>query len=164
MSTYIYGSVEVKQGNSGISDWVTIMDIDISSDYNLFACLFGIRNYANFKPLFPSRGYPPDCSDTIIKEYGGEEFSSLDDFLTRCYDSLHGYALGFSYGLTWCSYKELQDIDLDEKSEKTCIRTGKYITRREALDNFEFQELIQKMSDLAKRYGEEGVRMVVYFD
>lgn len=85
-------------------------------------------------------------------------------------------------GLTWCTFKELININLNELSDLPDSRfldvegikrypnneqeksLCKYMSRREALDDMEFQQLFELMSVLAKNYGESGVRMVVFFD
>lgn len=168
MGTHIYGWVEIKNFDSGFDDWFPIIDIGIAmvGNYDIYGCLFGVRNYANFKPLFPFRGVPPDCSEEIIRKYA------------------EGYQ-----GITWCTYQELTEIDLDELSEApdqrfyTEIETPngtalvkrfaenevekaqcRYISRRKALNDPEFQQLMELMQVLSKQYGKNGVRMVVYFD
>ncbi len=163
MSTSIYGYVEIKIYNSGLDDWFSIINVGIAmpGNYDIFGCLFGVRNLANFKPLFPSRGFPIDCSEEIINEYKSEE----------CY-----------HDITWCTYEELKNIDYSELSlapdERIMVERGikrypsndseaklrKHISRGEVLNDSGFQLLFELMGVLAKRYGNEGVRMVVYFD
>ena len=65
MGTDICGWVEVKYGNM----WWPIIKIDylVNRNYDIFGCLFGVRNYANFKPIAPDRGLPEDVS-SLVKE------------------------------------------------------------------------------------------------
>lgn len=163
MTTSIYGKIEIKIYDTGFDDWYSIIDVGIAltGNYDLFGCLFGIRNLANFNPLFESRGQPDDCSESLLYEYDSGEYF---------------------HGLTWCTFEELININLNELSDLPDSRfldadgikrypnneqeksLCKYISRREALDSSEFQQLIELMSVLAKNYGESGVRMVVFFD
>ena len=165
MSTEIYGAVEIKMFDWGSDAWYSVIDAGmfLPANYDLFGCLFGVRNYANFEPLFSSRGAPPDCCDSLLSAY-------------KANDGHHDF--------TWCFYSELKRIDLSELSlepnqrfwdtkstppmkrlptseEEQEQRT--YTTRREALSVPEFQQLLELMSVLAKHYGEEGVRLSVYF-
>ena len=96
MGTHIYGWIEIKKFDSGFDDWFPVIDIGIAlhGNYDIYGCLFGVRNYANFAPLFPFRGVPLDCSEEIIREYA------------------EGYE-----GITWCTYQELTEINLDELSD-----------------------------------------------
>jgi hypothetical protein len=170
MSTSIYGAVEIRKFDSGFDDWFAIIDVGIAlgGDYDLFACLFGVRNLANFRPLFPARGAPPDCSREVFAQYREADYYN---------------------NLTWCTYQELLDIDRDELSdapdsrivtsmdtpdgpvtlkrppatpEEWSRRTS--LSRGDALQNPEFQQLMELMAVLAKSYGTAGVRMVVWFD
>src|SRR4051794_40036201 len=62
----ILGYVETYFG-----DWYGVIDVAtlIAKNYDLFACLFGVANFANFRPLFPSRGLPADASATVLESY-----------------------------------------------------------------------------------------------
>ena len=169
MSTSIYGYVEIKKFDSGLDDWFSVIDVGIAmtGNYDIFGCLCGVRNYANFEPLFPSRGLPSDCSDEIVSEVEQGDYHSA----------------------TWCTFRELQEIDLkelsvepdqrflgEEKTKKGIItvkrfpsseeeyKKRKYLSRGDALNDQEYLQLMELMKVLAKRYGAEGVRMVVYFD
>jgi len=92
MSTWLFGEVEYRDKADG-GDWVALIDAGclILGDYDLYGCLFGVRNYANFHPLFANRGLPKDCSESIAESFS-EEFHSP----------------------TFCSFAELCDIKLDE--------------------------------------------------
>jgi hypothetical protein len=75
--------------------WQAIVDIDYLLDrhYDLFGCLFGVANYAHFRPLAPFRGLPDMASDRVTED-------------------LHRY--GGGHWPTWISLPEIQAIDLDE--------------------------------------------------
>ena len=70
MSTSIYGKIEIKKYDTGFDDWYSIIDVGIAltENYDLFGCLFGVRNPANFNPLFESRGQPEDCSQDLLSD------------------------------------------------------------------------------------------------
>ena len=62
MGTDIAGWIEVNvspEDNEGL--WLAIVDLGLllERSYDLFGCLFGVRNYARFRPLFADRGLPP---------------------------------------------------------------------------------------------------------
>jgi hypothetical protein len=64
------------------------------TDYAAFGCLFGVRNYAGFRPLAPARGLPVDLSSAMRSQLGScVEAGELD-------------------GATWVSWAELASIDL----------------------------------------------------
>ncbi len=166
MSTSIYGHVEVKLFDGGFDDWFSVIDSGpiVTGNYDFFGCLFGVRNPSNFQPLYPERGLPVDCCDSIKEDYGEGEY--------------HNSA-------SWCSYSELKNIDLEEKALAPDQRVlqdydgvlvkayakndeqrskAKTMTRGDALDEPGFKLLMELMSVLANKYGKDSVRWVVYFD
>ncbi len=73
MSTDIYGGIEFRHPGVG-SDyyegepWIAAMDLwplYDQTDYAAFGCLFGVRNYAGFRPLAAGRGLPVDLSSGL---------------------------------------------------------------------------------------------------
>jgi hypothetical protein len=67
-------------------------------DYDMFGCLFGVMNYANFKPIAPERGLPADSSEQIRQEL--EQFGNT------------------AFSTTWISWREVQAINWEEAAEK----------------------------------------------
>jgi hypothetical protein len=178
MGTDIYGWLQVSQ-TPGY--WIGALDagVVLERDYDVFGCLFGVRNYANFAPLFADRGAPPDS-----------------DIGEGC------------NGLTWATYDELKRIPLDEAALAQDARIGCYevdasgnerrtgkgawsgaadphlaridagesvrvgnqifrrgtLTRRDALGTRGFRILMDVAEIFAREYGAENVRLVVWFD
>ncbi|MFJ9703893.1 hypothetical protein [Streptomyces sp. NPDC101234] len=73
MGTDIYGGIEFRHPYAGTEDhdgepWVTAMDLwplYDETDYTAFGLLFGVRNYAGFRPLAAGRGLPADLSSNM---------------------------------------------------------------------------------------------------
>jgi hypothetical protein len=165
VSTSIYGFIEVKLFDTGFDNWYSAIDISaiFTGNYDIFGCLFGVRNPSNFAPLFADRGLPKDCCDNIKEDFESGEYRNP----------------------TWCSYKELVCIDREEKALAPDSRVykmhggvrikgypdsdeeralAKVMSRGDVLKGAEYDTLVELMSVLVKRYGEEGVRWVAYFD
>ncbi|MGW0957703.1 hypothetical protein ACWD4K_01325 [Streptomyces gelaticus] len=102
MSTDIYGGIEYRHPGVGTDyyegePWITAMDLwplYDQSDYAAFGCLFGVRNYAGFRPLAADRGLPPDLSSGRR-----EQLRALVD-------------AGDLTGATWVSWAEIAALDL----------------------------------------------------
>ncbi|SDT81697.1 hypothetical protein SAMN05216371_6776 [Streptomyces sp. TLI_053] len=43
--------------------------LGVGRDYDAFGCLFGVRNYANFRPLAAGRGLPADASAGVSARF-----------------------------------------------------------------------------------------------
>ena len=184
MGTDIHGWVEVKRNEK--YGWEAIIFISdfIHRNYDMFGCLFGVRNYAGFRPIAPDRGLPNDISWYVEKDY------------KEWYDD-------GAHSVTWITWKEIKSIDWEEEGESEDARVhvyidGKYyykflwsnelteeeweklskqkklvkgsteyrlekIKRREALTE-DWELLFELMEFLAKKYGDENVRLVVWFD
>jgi hypothetical protein len=101
VSTDIYGGIEFR--HPGVDTdyydgepWVTAMDLwplYDQSDYAAFGCLFGVRNYAGFRPLAADRGLPPDLSGSLR--------AKLASLLEA----------GELHGATWVSWTEITRLD-----------------------------------------------------
>ncbi|MFE2111604.1 hypothetical protein ACFXAF_37880 [Kitasatospora sp. NPDC059463] len=94
--------------------WSTAQDLDSlygGRDYDAFGCLFGVRNYANFRPLAASRGLPADVSATVrarlgqLAEWQGE-------------DAVHS--------TTWITWAEVKAVDWNEPAVKPDSRLHQY--------------------------------------
>ena len=151
MGCDIRGWVIVNQGKiSNRNFWCPIVKIDnlIHRNYDMFGCLFGVSNYANFKPIAEGRSLPKDLDSlyTFLR-------SESEDF----------------YSTTWINWKEIKKINWDEKSEKPITNKkvywrvkGKKIQRKDALSS-DWKLLFDLMKRLAKDYGDENIRLVVWF-
>lgn len=193
MGIDLSGWVEVRQPYQGITPpppekWQGVIKADNVADrsYDMFGCLFGVGNYANFIPVVELRGLP----DTISDEAG-------DDFLRW-----------ETFAQSWITWREIKEIDWDQDAvdgkphryeraedgklvirdksvpnpvDKAAGHSGdvegdtwerggfvykvERISRREVLDSRpDWQLLFDLMARLAAEYGDDGVRLVVWFD
>ncbi|MFF4082547.1 hypothetical protein ACFYZN_24500 [Streptomyces sp. NPDC001777] len=122
MGTDINGFVECRarrlHEDGEESVWHAAIDLfllDIIRNYDAFGCLFGIRNYAGFRPLAEERGLPPDASDGVRAE------------LARWSDQV--------FGTTWITWAELRATDWTEPAESADSRLHQY---RRTADGLEY--------------------------
>ncbi|HLV98878.1 MAG TPA: hypothetical protein VKT82_09400 [Ktedonobacterales bacterium] len=200
MGTDIFGWVECKwEWQEDGEPWNAAINVGLLVDrsYDAFGCLFGVRNYAGFRPIAADRGVPADAS--------AEFKASVTRFPKEVRSS------------SWITWPEIKAIDWEEDAEEpderlhTYVRNeqgelvlkGKSLTvfglkgsmkptpqalaaaatpedvrewedeegkiiRAEVLkrkDVFAWgKHLFQVMDSLAERFGEERVRLVVWFD
>ncbi|MEV6968641.1 hypothetical protein AB0M47_26350 [Hamadaea sp. NPDC051192] len=105
MSTDIYGSIEVRDPlwDQDWFDWdpwsvaCPLHPLLAENDYDAFACLFGVRNYAGWQPIAPARGIPVDASATV-----------REDFATFLHED---------HGASWITWSELADLDMTVSPE-----------------------------------------------
>jgi hypothetical protein len=185
----IHGWIEVK---APMDEWRGVVKLDgIGPDrvHDMFGCLFGVMNLANFRPIAPERGLPADLSYEVTEELvrWPEEWGQ-----EPCWP-------------TWITGAEIVAIDWDEESEKADGRIHRYkrrgdgelflegksvprqdspvarlkegevleaddivykaerIRRKDTLSG-NWQLLFKLMATLSEHYGQESVRMVVWFD
>lgn len=165
----------------------------VGRSYDSFGCLFGVRNYSQFDPVAVNRGIPENASRTVTEEHESwgadahsasyltfEEIQEID--WSECalapdtrYSILDEdkeptgtkFALGPSNG--WTDIVE-ENKEAIEAGEPVPDPDGsKYIqrrkqTREEALSGSWDWLLHEYMGLLADRFGDERVRMVVWFD
>jgi hypothetical protein len=101
MGTDIHGGIEFRHPHVGTDyydgePWVTAMDLwplYDETDYTAFGALFGVRNYAGFRPLAAGRGLPCDLSSAMRSELGS------------------WVAQGEMDGASWVTWAELSSID-----------------------------------------------------
>lgn len=173
-----------------IDEWYELIDAGalLLRHSDLSGCLFGVDNYAGYKPLFADRGVPEDISVNFAERY----------------ESIREHTFGQSFAL----YEEIAAIDWDEPAERRDERVHEFILssdgrealvtkwlhkpgcegvraelgdagevvrgdrvfrrpvirRRDALSDTEFPTIIKLMAVLADRFGPRSVRLVVYFD
>lgn len=126
--------------------WYAVIDAGelLDRNYDAFGMLFGVRNRAGFAPVADHRGLPADVSDSV-REHGTPP-EDADDEMWICYHSP-----------TWVSWAEIKAINWEESA------LDRPLTRRDALDD-SFQMVFELMETLAKRVGDNNVRLVVWFD
>jgi hypothetical protein len=94
MGCDIHGWIEIRL--PGLDEWLKVVHAGLIFDreYKMFACLFGVRNYWNLRPLFAMRGRPFDSDkrETVL-----------------------------GHSATFATYRELSTIDLDEPIEEVSV-------------------------------------------
>jgi len=186
MGCDIYGWVEVKEDEY----WFAAINIRgiLWENYDMFGCLFGVRNYAMFKPIAQKRGIPEDASFRTgedyregitdwhsaswitwkeIKEIDWEEESETEDSRIHVYEIKDDGSETFLEKFSWSS--ELTEEEYTTLLENKEVRKENKIYRMEKLKrkdaiSSDWQLLFELMEVLAKVYGDEGVRLIVWFD
>jgi hypothetical protein len=176
------GWVEVKDGEEW---WGSIEVYKLfcgAGNYEMFASLFGMRNYAQFVPIAEKRGMPPDVSRSFKEDYKYWE----------------------GHSATWLTYKEIKNTNWNETALKPCLDSkykikGGQFFREDASDNeltdeeqksfylgksiekngyvyipgiltrrsvlsWEWSLLFNIMCLLSEKYGDEEIRLVVFFE
>lgn len=115
MGTDISGFLEYRAPRDNQEPtWYTAHDLSSlygGRDYDAFGCLFGVRNYANFRPLAAYRGLPADASAAATAR-----FAQLTEWYGE--DGFHG--------TTWITWAEVKAVDWDEPAEKPDSRLHEY--------------------------------------
>ncbi|MFD3498088.1 hypothetical protein ACFWWT_19765 [Streptomyces sp. NPDC058676] len=101
MSTDIDGGIEFRHPGVGTDyyegeAWICAMDLwplYDETDYASFGCLFGVRNYAGYRPLAAGRGLPDDVSNGLRERL---QPSVADGHLS---------------GATWVTWAEIAALD-----------------------------------------------------
>jgi hypothetical protein len=158
MGADISGWVEVEEvyesGNHTFGEWHGVIKIDdlVHRSYGMFGSLFGWRNGYGFRPIVNVRGAPEDQSEEyfLAKQSFGQE------------------------GATWISAIELASVDWNEEGDHYLDETthtvegepgpGRRRIRRGDYLNGGWAILIDFIDRLAKEYGAEHVRLLVWFD
>ncbi len=183
----MYGNVEVQFGDI----WCSVIDVSslLLKLGDLNACLFGVDNYGGFIPLFPDRGVPVDCGESMrrdidlfmeadahpswafwseLKAVDWSELAASRDMRVTEYIIEEG---GVEREVTkWLSKAGLgwvrESLDRNPDSD---VRDGNRLFRRvvmrrsDVLADTEFPLLMELMACLAKTFGDAGVRIFVWF-
>ncbi|MGI5323441.1 hypothetical protein [Actinomadura nitritigenes] len=113
MGTDISGYIECRERPlrpDASRPWRAAIDLDLlygDRHYDAFGCLFGVRNYASFRPLAAGRGLPEDLSDAVRQ--AAESWEHHD--------------------ATWISWAEVARVDWDEPAESADQRLRQYLRR-----------------------------------
>lgn len=107
----ITGFIECRRQNAQehTANWVVVEDLYPlyqGRNYDSFGCLFGWKNYANFRPVAEGRGLPPDVSPEVKERH--DEFGKE------------------AAGTTWIIWSEIKAIDWEEESEQADSRIHRY--------------------------------------
>ncbi|MFE2478922.1 hypothetical protein [Streptomyces sp. NPDC059389] len=146
MGTDIHGLIECRWDRWLDEDdrsWHEGIDLDHlynGRSYRAFGALFGVRNSASFRPLAPDRGLPPDVTQDAREAYEG---------------------WSVTHSASWITWAELKAADWNEAAAD--VGNGR-LTRRQAVEDAGWGPVWAVMSTLAAIHGDEGVRLVVWFD
>lgn len=190
MGTDIFGVIEVREGDRW--KWVANLEevLRHARDSDMFGCLFGVRNYAQFRPAFPGRGTPDNLDERSrnrLSEFEGDatdaSWFTLDEFM-RVSPSEQALApdervLSFEIvdGKERYLHKSRVSDDIEQLLQNQPeVRRGDRVYKRavmrraEALESF--QPAIDLMRELAEREGRslkaiqrgrKNVRVVAWF-
>jgi hypothetical protein len=185
MGTNINGSVEVTYGHrdppGGPLVWHDVVwaGILLNRNYNAFGCLFGVRNYSGFVPIAPERGLPSDPSRRVREqaerpnsdyshswvtwaELKGVDWteSVVDAWVHQYRKSKTGYYVEFGARMLDPPGSR-QEGESWQEGDVLC--RVERIARRQSLDDT-YEMVFEVMETLAKRFGDDQVRLVVWFD
>jgi hypothetical protein len=197
MGTDIYGWVEIMLNPGGKNkSWSEVISVGVilQRSYDLFGCLFGVKNYAHFAPIAARRGIPAYPSFLVREAVPKAVWPSYLTLIEAASINLDEYALYADSRLNHCSRSDSgeltchgkafwipQDMPPDAMVEEDELgmlsiwhenrewedggRLYKSIKlqRRDAL-NRDWWTLVALMEVLGKRFGQEHVRLVVWFD
>jgi len=136
MGCNIHGFIEVLSWpNSERTPWQAVHEIPYTRNYVFYAVLAGVRNYCGVVPISEPKGMPKDPS--MMSRVEAEE------------DGPDGHTH------SWLKYRELKEYDWLQTVEDFMIIDKVHVF---------FKALMGEMRFLSGEYGEEGVRMVFWFD
>jgi hypothetical protein len=117
----------------------------------MFGSLFGVRNDYGFRPVAAERGVPFGISSELMDYY---------EVPADPADRGNDWALS----PTWITQRELQSVDWQEFGEKPEPGTAPGPTRqREEVVTPGWRTVLDIMEVLARQFGDDGVRLVVWF-
>jgi len=184
----IYGAVEFWSEGQ----WLEVVDIAslLAQHIGLNGCLFGVDNHAGYAPLFADRGLPGDCSATLRTR--AERFTAHDrraswalwselagvDWEVRA-DDRHGPGAPgpedgadasdavidkWLHDRRWVWARDALDRDPDLFGQSGIRVFRRFVPKRsDCLVNTEFPLVMKLMRCLAERFGDQAVRLVVWF-
>ena len=137
MGTDIHGWIEIAtELTPRMFTWSAVVSVGLllDRDYDAFACLFGVTNYAYFQPIAPNRDIPSDASEIVQLEIAN--LAGVPDALLWP---------------TWIAWSEVQTIDWDEKTRHPDSRLHRY--RREADGHLTYETKAVWSAELAQITG-----------
>jgi len=154
MGCDIHGAVE---GLGAHERWRYVADVGslVGRSYDTFGSLWGVRNYSQFDPAFPDRGFPDEMSLTLkheIRSWVPEDADFRSELDRIDFHSASWATIDELHGIDWA--EESDELDsrisiLDENKEPTGTKAGgfgkasgwydvlKQDDNRERLDNGE---------------------------
>ncbi len=193
MGTDISGWIEAKISSIKTKEWQPIVDLFWlygNRDYDAFGCFFGVRNYAHFRPVAEGRGFPQDVSERVKQEatqYGDDIFGStwmnwndikqldweeksenIDERIHRYVRNEQGELHFEGKGLWEREFAERVGYNQCIKDQEQEWDLGDVVYRREYMKRKDvkgsWEVVFTVLEQLARRYGDEHVRLVVWFD
>lgn len=111
MGIDIQGAIECRPVFNSREDpalgWEYAIDLNLlnsTRDYDAFGCLFGVQNYAGFRPIAAGRGLPADASPQTLRA--------------------HDESPAFSE--SWLSWADMAAVDWTEPAEQPDARIHEY--------------------------------------
>ncbi|MDQ2799891.1 MAG: hypothetical protein M3Y13_09630 [Armatimonadota bacterium] len=186
MGIDIHGWVEVRRHYKGAIpphdvQWHGVIAIYqiMQRNYDMFSCLFGIQPYAQFNPVAAGRGLPCDISEEASDDYltweeaCGETWISWPEIQVIDWDEEaldrrpHEYSLDDSGQLLYTGKSAPLASDIVVEGNTWQIGENVFkaerIARRKALSH-DWRLLFRLMETLAAEYGNDAVRLAVWFD
>lgn len=188
MGTDINGWVEIRRRYEGVKppydiQWYGVIMVAslVDRNYDMFSSLFGVTGHSiRFTPVAPGRSLPLDISEEAGNDYltwddcvMGETWISWMEIQEIDWDEEavdgrpHEYVPDGSGGLVFARKSAPSSADAIVEGNtwqvgESVFRVEK-VARRESLRR-DWQLLFRLMEDLAAEYGDDSVRMVVWFD
>lgn len=183
MGTDISGYIEVRKQHV-MESWRTAINIGAVAEryYNLFGYLFGVRGPGDkFLPVADGRGMPPhiaEGTDLVFQMFGGDDptwigWREFRDAIVASY-SIHAYRQDTDGQLQEIEKRSsLAKLDYFTADGQEQLRQGVDVKKDGYIYRYEEDgplplgpgwQLIVELGDLlAQHYGEESVRLVVWF-
>jgi|ERR1051325_6352545 hypothetical protein len=183
----IYGTVEIRR----IDEWLSVINVSslLMKHLDLNGCLFGVDNYAGYVPLFAERGLPSDCSAELLRDLqqylrgdghaswvswhelravDWEENAPVRDQRITEFAREGDREVAVTKWLNDPHWAWVRDALVQHP--EAVIETDQRVFRRlilkrsDCLADTEFPLLMKLMACLAERFGDDNVRLVVWFD
>jgi hypothetical protein len=161
--------------------WCGVVKVDflLHRNTNAFGCLFGVGNPSHFVPVAVERGLPPDQSEEVEADAKEQEWcfghswvtwwelkqvdwdeSVIDAFVRRYKKNEKG---------EWVSDGGFIPDTATDHTEGNTWDDGEYLNKVEHLSRADavketFDLVFGLMERMAKDFGDESVRLVVWFD
>src|SRR5688572_17683382 len=184
MATDIHGWVEIY--NTGSWDGVIYIEWLVEQNYKLFGSFFGVQSSGEPAPFAARRGLPEDVSEEAQHDFGvwksaahspswiGYHEIGQIDWTQRVIDYWKLNAYHMENGTIMFYDRTLFNLPQDDRienpeafyiDENDPLLEPLKTTLQIILDNTPgWKLLFAMMKQLAERYGNEGVRLVVWFD
>ncbi|MEK6909700.1 MAG: hypothetical protein AABW61_01330 [Candidatus Aenigmatarchaeota archaeon] len=155
MGIDIHGWTIIRPYKNDKSYWRKVINIDgiVGRNSSMFDYLFGIGGYGYFKPVAENRRLPKELPKDIDPLLKGELLEESKD----------------NIGISWLDWTEIKKIKWNKKPDgmmsdrinKELLRND--IKKRRLALAGDWGLLFKIMKSLAQKYGDENVRIIVWF-